>query len=63
MSILGTYRASGITSSSAFSEDIFNITGFKPSGVGGNAIAVCLYVWSGGASSGDWIPLRREWCT
>jgi len=62
ITIIGTYRADGITSSASFSDGVINITGFKPSGIeGGNAIATCLYVWSGTTSSGHWVPLRREW--
>jgi len=61
MSLLGAYRASGISSSDTFSNTVINMTGFKPSGIGGNAMATCLYVWSGTTSTGDWVPLRREW--
>jgi len=57
MSLMGTYRASGITSSSGFSDRVINMTGFEPSGIGGNAVATCLYVWSGSATTGYWMPL------
>ncbi len=67
MSLIGTYRAScnkcledaGPSSSSR----VISFTGFRPSGLHyGNALAVCLYVWSGSSHvHGDWIPLKREW--
>ena len=64
MAILGTYRQSGVIASTSISSSssVINLTGFKPSGITyGNAIAVCLYVWSGTNSDGDWIPYRSEW--
>jgi hypothetical protein len=52
------------TASVSSSAATIDITGFKPSGISyGNAIAICNYVWSGGNSDGDWVPLRREWLT
>ena len=56
MSILGTRRASGLAthSGSMFSRGIRDITGFKISGMASsNAIACCLFVWSGNALTGD----------
>jgi len=68
MSLIGSYRASGVLAKGtnvgySGSASIINFTGFKPSGmIAGNAMATCLYVWSGTSySSGDWIPLKREW--
>ena len=66
MSIIGTYRASGIntTSGSVYSQSIYNVQGYKPSGASsGVLLGMALFVYSGTTSKGDWIPLRREWCT
>ena len=66
-SIPSTYRASGViakgsNTSMSSSTEVKPITAFKPSGlIDGNALAVCMYCWSGTTSSGDWIPYRREW--
>ena len=64
MSVLGTWRASGVnaTSGSIFSDRIINITGFQPSGItGGNLVGVGLFVYSGTIDCGYWVPLKREW--
>jgi len=70
MSLIGSYRASGVLAKGtnvgySGSASIINFTGFKPSGMtAGNIMGVGLYVWSGADySTGDWIPLKREWCT
>ena len=66
MSIIGAYRESGVIAATSVSSSagIVNFTGFKPSGIAhGNALAICNYVWSGTNADGDWVPLRREWCT
>lgn len=66
MSIIGSYRSSGVNSvsGSIFSESIYNFTGWKPSGISeGNIMGTALYVWSGTVDFGNWIPLRREWLT
>ena len=66
MSLIGTYRMSTTTALSdagaSSSSEVISVTGFKPSGISyGNAMAVCLYVWSGANHhTGDWIPLRVE---
>ena len=61
MSILGSYRHSGvIDASGATSSSIINISGFQPSGLtDGNLMGVALYVWSGSSyTNGNWVPLR-----
>jgi len=72
MSLIGSYRQSGIIATgtnvgASGSQSIVDFTGFRPSGLAaGNAMAVCLYVWSGAgypSNEGNWIPLKREWCT
>lgn len=62
--LVGSYRASGVTSASGsvFSNSIINITGFKPSGISaGNLMGCALYIFSGSLETGSWQPLRRKW--
>lgn len=67
ISLIGSYRASCNKALSdagpSSSARVIAFTGYKPSGLAyGNALAVCLYVWSGAShTSGDWVPLKREW--
>jgi len=64
MSIVGTYRLSGVTAASGTCSDrVINIAGFRPSGLpNGNLLAVALYVYSGNAMIGDgyWMPLQND---
>lgn len=67
MSLIGGYRASsliakGTEAGKSGSASIYNFVGFKPSGLTwGNAVAVCLYCWSGANySTGDWIPVTVQ---
>ena len=68
--IIGGYRQSGIIAKGnntgiSGSRNIIDFTGCQPSGViHGNALAVCLYVYSGSgypSNAGRWIPLKREY--
>lgn len=70
MGLMGTYResgniAKGTNAGRSGSAGIMNFTGFKPSGlVNGNAMAVCLYVYSSAGypnPAGHWIPLKVEY--
>jgi len=64
MTIIGSYRESSNIASTSISSSagIIDFTGFKPSGITyGNALAVCMYIWSGTNADGDWVPFRREW--
>jgi len=61
MSLIGSYRHSGVLSTTSLSSStsIINFTGFKPSGItDGNILGVGLYVWSGALSTGYWKPLQ-----
>ena len=60
---MGTYRASGLgrQSGSIFSGRPINITGYRISGLASsNALACCLFIWSGNTSTdaGYWKPLE-----
>lgn len=65
ISILGSYRCSGISSASGnkYSDRVINVQGYKPSGAeGGIILGMALFVYSGSEyDDGDWVPLRREW--
>lgn len=63
MSIIGTYKHSGVTASnSQTSDSIVNIGGFQPSGLeDSNILGVAMYCWSGNYSDGDWIPLKVDY--
>lgn len=62
MSILGTYKYSGVASNTGISTYIQNVVGYQPSGAtGGVILGTGLFVWSGSYTDGCWMPLRREW--
>jgi hypothetical protein len=62
MSILGTYKYSGVGYNAGVSDGIQNVIGYMPSGAtGGVILGVGLFLWSGSYADGYWMPARREW--
>ena len=72
MSILGTYKASGVHERPGIAQGVFNVIGYAPSGcatsgsissegVAGVIIGVGLFLWSGAYTNGCWMPAKREW--
>lgn len=61
MSLIGSYRFSGIVTASGASTSIMNFTGFKPSGLTGNILGVALYTFD--YHNKKWIPYSggRNW--
>jgi len=60
MSIIGTYRASGVgaVSGNINSNRVLNMSGFKPSGItDGNLLGVALFVYS----ANKWVPCESSW--
>jgi len=62
MSLIGSYRASGMYGKSGASNSIINFTGYKPSGLGwGNLLGVALFCWSGPSNTkGGWVPVKND---
>ena len=60
ISLMGTYRVSGVNtvSGAIFSDRVINITGFRPSGMSdGNIMGCALYVWN--ATTNQWEPMLQ----
>jgi len=62
MTLMGSYRVSGMYGKSGASNSIINFTGYKPSGLNsGNLLGIAMFCWSGPSTTkGGWIPVRND---